>query len=161
MLHECGVASKQQVLSVFPDHKDLGNFKAIIECYDEIPCNPCEKYCPFDAIEIGTNINKRPQLIVDKCVGCGVCVGVCPGLAILLAKLDSDKCVFTIPYELSPLPVQDEVWEAVNRAGEVIGLVKIIRVVESSFKNKTYLVTVETERAFLHEFVTIGAKVHE
>ena len=30
--------------------------KAVIECVQNIPCNPCEAACPYGAITIGDNI---------------------------------------------------------------------------------------------------------
>ena len=53
--------------------------------------------CPFDAIDIGENINKQPVLDVDKCTGCAICVTSCPGLAISVAQLVGDHAVFKIP----------------------------------------------------------------
>lgn len=33
---------------------------AVIECVQEIPCNPCENACPFGAIKIGDPITNCP-----------------------------------------------------------------------------------------------------
>ncbi len=60
---------------------------AVIECIEEIPCNPCEQACPQHAITIGKPITNRPHLDEDKCIGCGLCIPRCPGLAIFLAGL--------------------------------------------------------------------------
>lgn len=157
MLSKSGIPTKQQIQSVFPKQKDLLQMKAIIECYEEIPCNPCETYCPFDAIEIGPQMNRRPQLIVDRCVGCSICVSVCPGVAIMLASVDDDVAKFTIAYELLPLPEVNSIWHGVNRAGEVIGDVTITKVVKN--KDHSALITLETTRDYLYELVTIRRKV--
>jgi Fe-S-cluster-containing hydrogenase component 2 len=145
MLSKTGVALKELVKSVFP--LDLSSFKAVIECYQEIPCNPCEFYCPFDAIEIGQNINNLPLLIESKCVGCGICVGVCPGLAIMLVKEENESLLFTIPYELA-LPDND-VCKIVNRTGEVIGDGVITKVVKTELRT---LVTVQCDKQYLYDF---------
>ena len=161
MLEKTAVASIEQIKSRFPSLDNLIKSKAVIECYQDIPCNPCEKNCPFGAIEIGEDFNKQPKLLVDKCTGCGICVGICTGLAIMLAQLKDNSAQFKIPYELLPLPKKGETWSAVNRAGDVIGDCFIEAVMMSPKSDKTYLVTVKTPKEMLYEFVTIRSKDHE
>jgi Fe-S-cluster-containing hydrogenase component 2 len=155
MLDKTGIATKDQVLSCFPKLDALIKAKAIIECYQDIPCNPCQTSCPFGAIVIGEDINVQPKLIVEKCTGCGICVTSCPGLAIMLAKVEVDKCVFKIPYEFLPAPVKGEIWDAVNRAGDFIGEALIENVFIGAKQDKTLLVTVSTASNHLYDFVTI------
>jgi len=52
MLKTDGIPTKKQVLSRFPNEELLDRPKAITECYEDIPCNPCSTSCPFDAIHI-------------------------------------------------------------------------------------------------------------
>jgi Fe-S-cluster-containing hydrogenase component 2 len=59
---------------------------AIIECAQEIPCNPCVESCPFDAIVISGPITELPRLDASKCTGCGSCIAVCPGQAIFVVN---------------------------------------------------------------------------
>jgi Fe-S-cluster-containing hydrogenase component 2 len=158
MLNKTGIPTKQHVLSVFPATHELSSLKAIIECYEEIPCNPCESHCPFDAIIVGKNINTRPQLIVDRCVGCGICVAICPGVAIMLAKVNEQKASFTIPYEFNPKPNVQDVWHAINREGHIIGDAVITRVVDTPKQNHTALISVVVDRTLLHDFITIRSK---
>ena len=160
MLDKTGIALPEQVLSRFPKTEFLKKAKAIIECYQDIPCNPCQTSCPFGAIHIGEDINQQPKLIAIKCTGCGICVTSCPGLAIMLAKTEETKAVFKIPYELLPVPKKNDVWYAVNRAGEIIGDALIDSAVLIAKQDKTYLVTVKTDLNLLHEFVTIRSKDH-
>lgn len=160
MLSKTGVPTPQQVLSVFPKEDDLKTLKAIIECYDEIPCNPCESHCPFDAISIGENINTPPKLIVERCVGCGICVSVCPGVAIMLAKVSDSKATFTIPYEFNPKPSPQQIWHAIDRHGNVIGDAVILKTVDTPKQDYTALISVQVDRSLLHDFVTIRSK-HE
>ena len=155
MLNQTGIPSKDQVLSRFPNENDLLKPKAILECYEDIPCNPCSTSCPFDAIDIGENINKQPVLDVDKCTGCAICVTSCPGLAISVAQLVGDHAVFKIPYEFLPLPNPKDIWKGVNRAGEVICDATIEKVVTSKSMDRTALLTVSVPRNFLHEFITV------
>ena len=58
---------------------------AVIECVQEIPCNPCQAACPKKAITIGENITHLPVLDQEVCIGCGICISRCPGLAIFVA----------------------------------------------------------------------------
>ena len=60
---------------------------AVIECAQEIPCDPCEGACPAGAIHVGELITNLPALAADKCTGCGLCIPVCPGLAIFLCLI--------------------------------------------------------------------------
>ena len=59
---------------------------AVLECVEDIPCNPCEVSCPTGAIVVGAPITNLPRIDGEKCTGCGLCVAVCPGLAIFLVE---------------------------------------------------------------------------
>lgn len=63
---------------------------AVIECCQNIPCNPCETACKFGAITVGDLITNLPVLDESKCVGCGVCLTKCPGLAIFVVDKSKD-----------------------------------------------------------------------
>ena len=95
---------------------------AVIECVQEIPCNPCESSCRFGAITIGEQITDLPTLHGEKCTGCGMCVASCPGLAITIVdKTYSDtEAVIEFPFEYLPLPQKGDMVDAVNRAGETV-----------------------------------------
>lgn len=95
---------------------------AVIECPEEIPCNPCETACPQGAIRVGEPITNRPQLDEKRCIGCGLCVAACPGLAVFLVNRrdDSNQAEVTFPYEFLPLPEPGQIVTAVNREGESI-----------------------------------------
>lgn len=163
MIEKTGVATKEMVRAQFPkDKKVLFRPKAIIECYKEIPCNPCETSCPFKAIHIGDDINARPVIDFELCTGCGVCVHSCPGLAIMVAMIKHGKAYFKIPYEMLPLPKVGEKWHALNRSGEIISDCKIEQVmIGRKSTNTTTVVTVSLEQPFLYEFSTIRRIGHE
>ncbi len=160
MLNQTGIPTLEQVLSRFPDQKSLIFPKAILECYEDIPCNPCETSCPFDAIHIGSNINVQPKLEVDRCTGCGICVTSCPGLAIVVAQIKGNEAQFKIPYEFLPYPKKSEIWHGVNRSGNVICDAKIDQVLINNKQDHTVLVTVSVPVIHLHDFITIRGK-HE
>jgi Fe-S-cluster-containing hydrogenase component 2 len=158
MLNKTGIPTQEQVLSRFPEQKALIRPKAILECYEDIPCNPCSTSCPFNAIEIGDNINKQPKLHVDLCTGCAVCVPSCPGLAIVIAQIKGDQAIFKIPYEFEPKPQKGEIWDGVNRSGEVICDAHIESVVINQKQDHTAVVTASVPLEFLHDFVTVRVK---
>lgn len=158
MIEKTGAATIDLVKSVFPAKDVLVRPKAIIECYKEIPCNPCETSCPFDAIYIGSDINQIPRIDFNKCTGCGICAQACPGLAIMIAMIKDGKAYFKIPYELLPLPVTGEKWSAVNRYGEILDKPCFIENVKKT-KDRTTIVTVSIEQPYLYEFSTIRSKL--
>ncbi|MDD2371211.1 MAG: (2Fe-2S)-binding protein [Firmicutes bacterium] len=98
------------------------NYLARINCFQPIPCNPCETSCPFGAILIGEDITNIPVLDITKCRGCGICVAACPGIAITMAMVTGgDKDYVAIPYEYYPLPeIGDEV-TVVDANGNELG----------------------------------------
>ncbi len=160
MLNTNGVPSKTQIISKFPNETDILKLKAVTECYEEIPCNPCSTSCPFDAIYIGDDINQKPIVDFDNCTGCGICVYNCPGLAIFIVqKLDDEKARFKIPYELRPLPKKGEIWDGVNRAGNVITDVLIEKVSLTKKQDKTALIQVLVPTKFINDFITIRRQI--
>jgi Fe-S-cluster-containing hydrogenase component 2 len=155
MLKETGVATKEQLISKFPKREVLTRPKAITECYEEIPCNPCSTSCPFDAIHIGEDINTPPVVDFDKCTGCGICVYSCPGLAIFTIQELEDKLRYKIPFEFRPLPEKGAIWDGVNRNGDVICKVEIEKVSLTEKQDRTALVQVLVDKEFIYDFVTI------
>jgi len=156
MLNKTGIPTKEMVSSKFPSEETLVKPKAILECYEAIPCNPCATSCPFDAIVIEDGLTAIPQLLTDKCTGCGQCVTACPGLAITVCQIVNKKALFKIPYEFLPYPQKGEIWHGLNRGGGIICEAEIKNVIAN--KSKTALVTVIIDQAYLHDFVTIMRK---
>lgn len=114
---------------------------AVIECGEEIPCDPCEANCPRGAIHIGDVITSRPYLDSDRCVGCALCVSHCPGLAIFVVDLtreEGDKV--TLPYEFLPLPKPGEIVHGMNREGEIVCDAQIVKVDTNTHNDRTAVV---------------------
>lgn len=80
---------------------------AVIECCQNIPCNPCETACRFGAITVGDPITNLPVLDESKCVGCGVCITNCPGLAIFVVDKSKGAATVSFPFEYLPLPEKE------------------------------------------------------
>ena len=84
MLAKNGFLDLEEVMDIpgFPGMETLKNKKCVvIECKQNIPCNPCESACPHHAITIGNPITNLPVVDSEKCIGCGLCVAQCPGQA--------------------------------------------------------------------------------
>ena len=125
-----------------PTKKQLEKGVAILECIQEIPCDPCVESCPVKAISM-KDINAPPVNDYEKCIGCTKCVGVCPGLAIFVVKIIDSKAFVTLQYEFLPIPKVGDKVQALNRKGEKVGIGIVRRVVR---QGKTMVVTVEIEK---------------
>ena len=122
---------------------------AVIECIEEIPCNPCETVCPKDSITVGFPITNLP-VFDGMCTGCGRCVAVCPGLAIFIVDITYSKteAAITIPYELLPLPHTGAAVTALDRNGRSVCKARVIKVVESKKNNRTNLITIAVPKKY-------------
>ena len=126
---------------------------AVIECVQEIPCNPCEKACPFGAIEVGADITQLPRLDLDKCRGCGLCLSKCPGLAIFLvdASKHEIEALVMMPYEYLPLPEVDATVDGVDREGRFVVKSRVVKVDTGAQREGTAVVTLAVPKEFMHE----------
>jgi len=158
MFEKTGIPSKEMIMGKFPslDRINKGAV-AVVECYKEIPCNPCQTACKFGAIIIGEDINNIPNVYEDNCTGCALCLSKCPGLAIMIvdgSKL-KDAIEVRLPYEFLPLPKEGQVVKGLNRAGEYITDVKVLKVLNPKSFDRTPIITIEVDRKFLYEIRNI------
>ena len=135
-----GILSKKDLQ--IPSETQLEKGVAILECIQEIPCNPCVDSCPVHAISM-KDINAPPVNDFEKCIGCTKCVAVCPGLAIFVVKVIDKKAWVTLPYELLPAPKLGDSVDALDRTGAVRGKAIVKKVIK---KGKTMVVTIEVDR---------------
>ncbi|WP_456366592.1 4Fe-4S binding protein [Thermococcus sp.] len=116
---------------------------AVPECPQEIPCTPCREVCPTNAISMPTP-NDIPLVDYERCIGCSLCVQVCPGLAFFMIQYVGDRARITMPHELLPLPERGEKVVPLNRVGEPVGKGRIVTVVpRENTKGDTPIITVE------------------
>jgi len=122
--------------------------KVIIDCPQDIPCNPCEKSCPTKAIIVGNKINQQPDYDPQKCIGCGKCLTVCPGRAILIVQYNySDQTSkITMPFEFLPEPEIGKEIELLNRDGSFVCKGKVIKTKFFEDKDKCSLLEVEVPK---------------
>lgn len=151
MLHKTGLPSTKDIMSRFPSEKILQKPKAILGCYEEIPCDPCSTKCPFGAIVISPGINQIPSLLYDQCTGCGICVTSCPGLAIMVAMVKGDDAIFKLPYEMPELVKKGMVVDALDRSGKVLTEGIIESVTKGTHDKKIKLVTLKVNKRYLYD----------
>ena len=100
----------------------------IIECVEDIPCEPCAESCKNGAIIKGS-LSDPPTVDYEKCTGCALCVAACPGLAIFVVDCSrEDKALIYIPYEMLPVPQKGDKGDALDRSGKRIGSAKVAKV---------------------------------
>jgi ferredoxin len=151
-----GVATRAELLKS-PGYPSSGRMAkgavAVIECMQEIPCDPCEASCPFGAIIVGQPITNLPRLLEDKCIGCGLCLAACPGQAIFLEDLTyaGKEALVAFPYEFLPLPTKGSRVEAVDRTGEVVAPARVVRVLNPRKYDRTPVVYVAVPKDHAHE----------
>ena len=151
-----GVLSKEE-LSKLPGMPSEERLKkgpvVVIECAEEIPCNPCESACRQGAIEIGENMNSLPALKEDLCNSCTLCISACPGLAIFAVDLtfSEKEALVSLPYEFLPLPEKDTIVKCLNRKGEVVSQGKVVKVLNPKKSDRTPIVSVAVPKEFAQE----------
>lgn len=116
----------------------------VIECVENIPCNPCVAVCPQDSISMD-EITDVPDVDFEDCIGCGLCVTECPGLAIFIidCSYSDEKCKITVPYEYLPVPEEGDTVKALDRKGKTVQEAQVTNVRKSG---KTYGITMEIDR---------------
>jgi Fe-S-cluster-containing hydrogenase component 2 len=126
---------------------------AVIECAQEIPCDPCVPSCSQGAIEIGEDMNGLPTLKENKCIGCGLCIPACPGLAIFVVDLTFSKqgALVQLPHEFLPLPKKGETVECLNREGKIVSEGRVIRISNPRKNDRTPVVSVALPKEFAQE----------
>ena len=135
----------------FPGYRYEVKIHPVIECTQNIPCNPCQTACRKGCISIGDNITSLPISVKgSECVDCGMCVASCSGQAIFLVKENEDEgtAEITIPYEFLLLPEVGDKGSALSRSGQKICEAEITRVRTSKAYDGTNLVTMKVPTAF-------------
>jgi len=122
----------------------------IVECIENIPCNPCAYACPRKAMTIEGELTDTPRVDFAKCNGCTLCIAKCPGLAIFVVHRDFSKteALVTIPYELLPRPVVGARVACLDRAGRDVGRGRVVKVLDTKALNRCAVVTVAVPKRY-------------
>ncbi len=152
MLKKDGVPSPEELEGVKPSQERLEEGPVVIvECMQEIPCDPCYYACPKEAFRPFGDINEKPEIDYEKCNGCSICIANCPGLAIFVLDYNySEKeGLLKIPYELKPLPEKEEKVIVLNRAGEEIGKGRVVQVLNTKKQDRTAIISIAVPKEIL------------
>ncbi|MCM1090802.1 MAG: FAD-dependent oxidoreductase [Butyrivibrio sp.] len=130
----------------FPGVTRKSGIHPVMECTQNIPCNPCQDACPKKCIRIGANITALPAVDPEAvCIGCGMCVASCSGQAIFLVDetYEEGYASITMPYEFLPLPEVGDKGAALGRNGQRVCDAEVISVKSSPAFDKTHLLTMK------------------
>lgn len=145
-----GFVAEEEIVR-FPGVTHQKGVHPVIECTQNIPCNPCQDACPKHCIQIGSNITALPSIDAEKqCTGCGMCVASCSGQAIFLVDEDcgDGTAEITLPYEFLPLPQIGEKGVALGRNGKPVCEAEIVKVRSAKAFDHTNLLTMKVAKEF-------------
>ncbi len=137
-------------LERFPGVTRRKGLHPVIECTQNIPCNPCQDACPKRCIKIGSHITALPALDESKeCSGCGMCVAACSGQAIFLVdeEFEPGFAAITLPYEFLPLPEPGDRGRALDRSGSTVCEAEVVAVKSKKAFDYTHLLTIRVPAA--------------
>ena len=152
MLREDGVPTKEDLEKVTPPDEVMNRKAvAILECFQEIPCDPCYTSCKKKAIQKFEDINDLPEIEWEECDGCGICVAMCPGLAVFIVDktYSETEAQLILPYEFRPLPKKGQIVDGLDRTGKPVTKARVLKVVKH--KTKTYLLYLAVPKEYAME----------
>lgn len=125
----------------------------VIECVENIPCNPCVTACPRKSITIPGEITNIPQVNFDTCNGCTLCISKCPGLAIFVVhkNFNEKESAISLPYEFLPRPQKGEKVNALNRQGKFICPATVEKVLDSKALDRCAVVTITIPKKYYNK----------
>ncbi len=142
----------QEELAAFPSFQCTAKgVHPVIECTQNIPCNPCQDACKFGCIQVGDKITKLP--VIDEahpCSGCGMCVASCSGQAIFLVndEFDEQRASITMAYEFLPYPEVGTQGMALDRSGQEVCAAEVISLRSAPATDGTALLTIAVPKAY-------------
>lgn len=142
---------KDDEIERFPGVVHKSGVHPVIECTQNIPCNPCQDACKKGCISTGKNITYLP-FVKDgsECINCGMCVASCSGQAIFLVNEDcgDGSATVTLPYEFFPLPEVGTVGFGLSRKGEKLCEAEVVSVKSVGAFDHTNLLTMKVPKEY-------------
>ena len=153
----------------FPGVTHKSGIHPVIECTQNIPCNPCQDACKMHCIKIGEHITQNgidmqdsfswhenlpytyPHWVYDVGIYHIYNLGeTCSGQAIFLLNEDcgDGTAEITMPYEFLPLPKIGDIGTALSRKGEPVCNAEIVSVKSIKAYDKTNLLTMKVPKEF-------------
>lgn len=129
----------------------------MVECVENIPCNPCAYACPRKAITIEGELTDTPKVDFSRCNGCTVCIAKCPGLAIFVVNpnYSRDEATVTLPYEMLPRPEPGLKVAGLDRHGKRVCTARVIKVLDTKAQDHCAVVTVAVPKGQWNEVRSI------
>lgn len=136
----------------------------VIHCIQEIPCNPCSTVCPTNSITMKGDPIMGTPMFKGKCIGCGKCVAICPGLAITLVdfRKDQEYPIVTLPYEISNIKVKiGDSLTCNDINGIELGHMEVVEVKDIKANNHTLLVRIKAPADIARKIVSFKVQTDE
>ena len=161
MLEKNGIPTKEQIEAIKPPKERLAKGPvAIVECFQEIPCDPCHTACNRGGMLPFEDINDLPKMDFDACNGCGICVGFCPGLAVFIVDetYSEDEALVKIPWEFLRLPEAGSQVKGLDREGNEVATVTVKKVQKSAKKNGAHILWLVVPKELAYDIRSISHK---
>ena len=133
-------------------------WQPVLHCYQEIPCNPCTTVCPHDSIQLSGNTGTIMDIpeFGGKCIGCGLCVLICPGLAITLVRRSKQegRAEVVLPYEFDHSFQTGSTVNLRAPEGEDLGNGTVLAT-RYNKKHRTHLLALEVDADIAHQVAGI------
>ena len=138
---------KEEEVRNFPGYShQAGGFHPVVECTQNIPCNPCQDVCPKHCITVGDQITALPTVHPEiECINCGMCVSSCPGQAIFLINEDFEPgySAIALAYEFLPRPEKGDKGTALDRSGQPVCDAEVVDVRAAKVFDRTVVLTMK------------------
>ena len=129
-------------------------FHPVVECTQNIPCNPCQTVCPKHCITVGEEISRIPHVDEEaECVACGLCVSACSGQAIFLVcpSYEPGFGAVKLPYEFLPCPQVGDTGTGVGRDGADLCQAEVVQVQTNKVFDHTTVLTIKVPQGMENE----------
>jgi len=104
-----------------------GRYKLLVECPQEIPCDPCASACSTGAISLERELCSRPRVREELCSGCLSCLEACPVSCIYLMEEVEGSSLLTLALDRLPRPRKGDEVILKDARGRELGRGRVVR----------------------------------